>query len=197
MAKSLDIIHPEKEDETPVFEPKQEGEMVIEEPKEGNGSFYLVLGIVAIVLAVAISMYILFKDNIKDNESAAVADSATPTQEATQLESATAEQSTTATAVASQTAAATTEGDVRIANGNGINGEGKRISELLKTAGYNVVMVNNASKTYTETIIYYKTNQEALAESLKKSLAEEYTATIQKSDSIVGVYDAVVALGSK
>lgn len=195
MAKSLDIIHPEKEDETPVFEPKQEEQMVIEEPREGNGSFYLVLGIVAIVLAVAISMYILFKDNSNDKDNVAAVDSVTATEEATQTETATVEESPTATAT--QTASVVTDGDVRIANGNGISGEGKRISELLKTAGYNITLVNNASKTYTETIIYYKTGQEALAESLKNSLDEEYTATIQKSDSIVGVYDAVVALGSK
>ncbi len=195
MAKSLDIIHPEKEDETPVFEPKQEEQMVIEEPKEGNGSFYLVLGIVAIVLAVAISMYILFKDNSNDKDNVAAVDSVTATEEETQTETVTVEESPTATAT--QTASVVTDGDVRIANGNGISGEGKRISELLKTAGYNIALVNNASKTYTETIIYYKTGQEALAESLKNSLDEEYTATIQKSDSIVGVYDAVVALGSK
>lgn len=195
MAKSLDIIQSEKEDKEPIFEPRQEGEMTIEEPKEGGGTFYLVLGIVAIILAVAISLYILFKDDGKSADTSVVSESTTATEEATETQSETAVVSPSP--VASESAASVIEGSIRIANGNGITGEGKRISDLLKAKGYTITLVNNASKTYTETIIYYKTGKESLAEGLKDAISGEYTATVQKSDAIAGVYDAVVALGSK
>lgn len=195
MVKSLDIIQNEKEDKEPIFEPRQEGEMTIEEPKEGGGTFYLVLGIVAIILAVAISLYILFRDDNKSNDTSVVSESTTATEEVTETQTETAVVSPSP--VASESAASVIEGSIRIANGNGITGEGKRISDLLKAKGYTITLVNNASKTYTETIIYYKTGKESLAEGLKDAISGEYTATVQKSDAIAGVYDAVVALGSK
>jgi hypothetical protein len=194
MAKSLDIIQAEKEDKEPIFESKQETETIIEEPKESGGIFYLVLGIVAIVLAVAISLYILFRDNDESVDTSAVSESITATEEATETQS---EMVVVSPSPVISEEAAVLEGSVRIANGNGITGEGKRISDLLKTKGYTIDLVNNASKNYTETIIYYKTGKESLAESLKEAISEEYTATIQKSDTIAGIYDAVIALGSK
>ncbi len=124
-----------------------------------------------VILAVAISLYILFKDDGKSADTSVVSESTTATEEATETQSETAVVSPSP--VASESAASVIEGSIRIANGNGITGEGKRISDLLKAKGYTITLVNNASKTYTETIIYYKTGKESLAEGLKDAISGE------------------------
>ncbi len=196
MPKSLDIIHPEKDYEPSEPTESSKEDFEVEEPKEGGGVFYLVLGVVALLLAAGISLYVFLKDSGNKNGTNAVA---TTTAEESAVESATASvtETETITASAQESKTVNITGTVRVANGNSINGEGKRIAQILKEDGFNIVLVNNATKAYTSSIIYYKTGKEDLAKALQTSLEKEYKAEIQKSDSIASQYDAVVTLGAK
>lgn len=207
MAKSLDIIDPKKELDTD-NSAREEEDMVKAAPSHeegGGGLFYLIIGIVAVIVSTSLALYILFKDDNKSDQKAVVA-SATATVSPTATASGTASVTTSPIVTTSSTAAAATSTtstfkytneQIRIANGNGISGEGAKIQKLLEGKGYQIASVGNASKQYEASIVYFKTGKEALAESLKKDIASAYTATIEKSDSTVGSYDAVVVLGAK
>jgi hypothetical protein len=108
--------------------------------------------------------------------------------------------SSTVAAITTQVAQTTfqyTNEKIRVANGNGISGEGQKIKAVLISAGFQVASVGNASKQYSETFVFYKTGQQDLAEALKNAIKDSYTATIKEDNSVVGTYDAVIALGSK
>ncbi len=211
MAKSLDIIDPKKEISTE-DERLDEGDDMIRarsERKEegGGGLFYLIIGIIAVIVSTSLALYILFKDDSSSNKAATASVTSTSTAAAssTSTASATVSSSATGTQVASASPAASqasssfkyTNEQIRIANGNGISGEAAKVQTLLEGKGYKITSVGNASKTYETSIVYYKTGQEALAETLKKDISSLYTATVEKSDSVVGSYDAVIALGAK
>jgi len=208
MAKSLDIIDPKRElDDNPRDEERDEKEdKVIQasEPQESSGGlFYLIIGIIAVIVSASLALYILFKDD-KSNKSAGSA-SVTATAKASGTASAATSATTSATATAASASTTTTSSSsfkytneqIRVANGNNTAGEGAKIKTLLEGKGYKIASVGNASKQYDSSIIYYKTGQEKLAEALKADLAGEYVATVEKSDETVGSYDAVVVLGSK
>lgn len=201
MAKSLDIIDPKKElgPETP----ETEGEKKQDEFEEnkGGGAFYLVIGIIAVVVAVASALYILYRDtgNKKTNDSNAAQTTASTTPTETAAASSVASAAAVETALQSATSSAFkyTDESIRIVNGNGINGEAAKIKKLLEDKGYKIASVANASRNYDSTIVYYKSGQQALAEALKNEIKDSYTAEIQESDSVVGSYDAIIALGAK
>ena len=157
----------------------------------------MVIGIIAVIVAAGSALYILYKDNSLNKSNT----SPTPVVSATVAQSATASTSATATATqsagASQTSFKYTDEKIRIANGNGISGEAAKIKGILEAAGFEVASTGNASKTYEKSIIFYKNGQEDLANALKAAIKNNYTADVEQSDSTVGTYDAVIALGSK
>lgn len=200
MAKSLDIIDPKRDinnDSDEDRSDKPEGDdLEMKEKRGGNGVFYLILGIIAILVATGAALYILFMDDSSDKDTSTTA--TTASVEATTT--ATAEESVSATAPANPSPEATftyTDESIRIANGNGISGEAGRIEKILQDKGYEIVSTGNASRTYAESIIYFKSGQDDLADAIKSDLSDEYSFTTEVADSVVGSYDAVVVLGSK
>lgn len=212
MAKSLDIIDPKKElgNDSPRDDEKEERMVRASQPMESSsgGVFYLVIGIIAVIVSASLALYILFKDNKTTNTPAAVA-SVTATADssvspsASTTASVTSSASTSATLSPAESTSGTTSAfkytneQIRIANGNNIAGEGAKIKTLLESKGFKIASVGNATKQYDSSIIYYKTGQEQLATALKTALVGSYNATIENSDSTVGSYDAVVVLGAK
>ncbi|MDH4358930.1 MAG: LytR C-terminal domain-containing protein [Candidatus Berkelbacteria bacterium] len=195
MAKSLDIIDPKKELEDKPKEEKDEFDHGFKEPSSGGGGiFYLIIGIIAVVVAVGSALYILYSGDRGSKE-----ESTTPTVE----ETVTVQTSPSPTASVAATSSPTTttfkytDEKIRVANGNGISGEAAKIKKVLEDKGFKVESIGNASKTYAETIIFYKTGQEELANALKDVIKDYYTGKIENSDTTVGTYDAVIALGSK
>jgi len=202
MAKSLDIIDPQREMENKPRANGSEEEPFKMEESHSNGAFYLVLGIIALVLAVGAALYIFYKDY----NPAAGSKSATATASAvgtgtTATTTASATSTTTITATASASAATTsfkyTNESIRIVNGNGKEGEASRIKKLLEDKGYKIESTGNATRSYDSSIVYYKTGKEELAKALADAIKGEYSAEVKNSDSTVGQYDAVIALGSK
>jgi len=196
MAKSLDIAHPEKNEVVSSVEGKQSEPMVIEEPREANGLFYLIVGIIALVLAIAVSLYVYFKPDGTSTKTSTASPTSTTSESATVT---TSPESTPTPSVTVSAAQATSFADavIRVANGNGVSGEAKKIASALEAKGYKVTQANNASKQYSQTIIYYKTGNEELAEALKEAIKDQYSATVQKSDTISSNFNAVIALGPK
>lgn len=212
MAKSLDIIDPKRDmdmgDDSPRQDREDREERQGEEEKvvqatgseeHSGGLFYLIIGIIAVIVSASLALYILFKDN---KTSGTPAKTASATSTASTVASNTATASATESAAATGTTTATsafkyTNEQIRIANGNSKAGEAARIKTALEAKGYKIATVGNATKQYDESIIYYKTGQEKLANALKTDLAGEYSATVELSDTTVGTYDAVVVLGAK
>jgi len=196
MGKSLDIIDLKKDLRTPE---QDDSEEKFEQRGEsgGGGLFYLILGIVALVVAIAIALYVLYKDSNPvdtENQSPTV----TATTSISPITSITAVTSPVVlTSPTSQTAFKYTDESIRIANGNSINGEANKIKAQLEAAGFKVASVGNASRAYTESTIYYKTGEEALAKALQSAIKDNYAATTKEDNPVVGSYDAVVVLGSK
>lgn len=217
MARPLDIIDPKKDlDEVEEHQDEgqdkkendrqREGDRGIEiEESSGSGTFYLVLGIVAIVLAAGFAVYILYKDQWtgKDKKaSVSVTATASAGESAVASSTASASASTTTLPVTeptqtSSSATSYSSFSVKIANGNGITGEAARIKGILEGKGFKVTATGNASKNYDSTIIYYNSGKSDLATALKSAIAGDYPATTEESSAIAGNYDAVVALGKK
>lgn len=214
MPRPMDIIDPKKDldkveekdfDLSDHKKGESKDEFEIEQSK-GSGIFYLVLGIIALVVATGFALYVLYRDDGKGGPKTA---KATPTATASAQTSAT--QTSTASTVASVSETSTTIGigspsqtkisysssSVRIANGNGKTGEASRIKTLLEGKGFSITSVGNATKTYDETTIFYKQGKSELANALVAALKGEYSATTKESSETVGSYDAVVALGTK
>ena len=201
MAKSLDIIDPkrdlrsEEEDEEPIVPEERE-------QKEGSGSlFFLILGVIAVLVSISLALYILLKDKDSNKSSGLIVQSVVPSP----IPSETVSPQMSAVvsvspSVSTSSIASTfkyTDESIRIANGNNTNGEAARIKKILEARGYKIESTGNASKQYPATIIYYAEGQEKMAEALKSDIASEYKATIEKADStILGNYDAVIALGA-
>jgi len=200
MSKSLDIIDPKREERNEPDEHIVDNDELKVETKSQGGVFYLVMGIVALVVATAAALYILYKDDNpnknKTNEATVSEASVTASPSASPEASATPSLTVTSTPAA-KTETSYKEDKVRVANGNGINGEGAKIKAILEKDGFTVTSVGNASKTYTKSIVFYKEGKESLANAIKEAIKGEYSADIELSPSTVGQYDAVLALGSK
>jgi len=86
---------------------------------------------------------------------------------------------------------------IQVLNGNGVAGSADKVAATLTAAGFTPAKSANARKfTYSESIIYYKTGQEASANLVKAALPN-LTTTLMNSDSIVGNYDIIVVVGKK
>lgn len=200
MAKSLDIIDPKRDISDDSDEEKQEkpgnDEFNMREKRSGGGVFYLVLGIIAILVATGAALYILFMNDSGKNDTSDIAKTASTQATSTQG----AGESVTASVPANPSPESSfkyTNEKIRIANGNGISGEANRIKTILEEKDYQIESTGNASRSYTESIVYYKTGQEKLAEAIKSDLSDKYSFTTELADSVVGSYDAVAVLGSK
>ena len=200
MAKSLDIIDPKRDINNDSEEDRSDesgrDDLEMKEKRQGSGIFYLILGIVAILVATGAALYILYMDDSSDKDTSGAI--ATTSAEATTT--VTAAESVSAAAPANPSPEATftySDESIRIANGNGISGEAGRIEKILQEKGYEIASTGNASRTYTESVVYYKTGQDDLANAIKSDLSDEYSFTTEVADSVVGSYDAVVVLGSK
>lgn len=196
MAKSLDIIDPKKDLKSP---DQDEREEVFEQrpQRSSGGIFYLVLGIIALVVAVAVALYILYRDS---NPSATTENSPVSSVIASQSSVVSPTSSVAITTPSPATDTITfkyTNQQIRIANGNNISGEAAKVKKILEEAGFKIASVGNASRTYSESIVYYKSGQQDLAEALKDAIKGSYAASIKEDNSVVGSYDAVVVLGSK
>lgn len=212
MPRPMDIIDPKKDldkveekdlDLSPDKKDGSKDSFEIEQSK-GSGVFYLILGIVALVVATGFALYILYRD--PGNKKTKTTGTATTTAQATATASASASTSASAeatgsTAIPTVTAETTKSSfsglSVRIANGNGKAGEASRMKTLLEGKNFSVTSIGNATKTYDTTTIFYKAGKEDLAKALSDALKGEYTATIKESDETVGNYDAVIALGKE
>ncbi len=199
MAKSLDIIDPKKDFSDDHEDDDREETEDIEKSEKHNSSsggiFYLILGIVAIIVATGAALYILFQDDGDSSDESSAKQSAVVSSV-----TATAEESVVASVIPNPSPDNTftySDESIRIANGNGISGEANRIKKILENAGYKIASVGNASKSYTESFVYFKSGQDSLAEAIKKQLSDEYDLKTEVADQIVGSYDAVIVLGSK
>lgn len=207
MAKSLDIIDPKKEIKKTEEEDTELDQGIDDfevEKKHSDGLFYLIIGIFAIVIATGTALYILYKDySGKKDEDVRITQTASSGTSTTTASTSTAQSTQTPAAevsLVSSEAASTfkyADQNVRIANGNGINGEASKIKKIIEDGGIAVSSTGNASRTYESSIIYYKSGQEALANALKSLIEKSYNAEIKESDQTVGAYDAVVVLGKQ
>ena len=86
---------------------------------------------------------------------------------------------------------------LQVLNGNGVAGSADTVTATLTATGFTPAKSGNARKfTYPESIIYYRTGEEASANLVKAALPT-LTTTLTNSDSIVGKYDVIVVVGKK
>lgn len=86
---------------------------------------------------------------------------------------------------------------LQVLNGNGVAGSADAVAAILTAAGFTPAKSGNARKfTYPESIIYFKTGEEASANAVKTALPN-LTTTLTNSDSIVEKYDVIVVVGKK
>jgi hypothetical protein len=202
MARSLDIIDPKRELAHDSGRDEESFENTPPEDGGGGGHFYLIIGIIAVIVAVGSALFVIYKDkggllSNKTTQSVTPTPAASASSETSPTASAT--KSASAQAGSTSKSAQFSASTIRIANGNGINGEALRIKKFLEGKGYKIASTGNATKTYTKTTIYYKSGDEDLAKALQSDLATEYSGDISESDRIPTTYgvDAVIALGAK
>lgn len=198
MAKSLDIIDPKK-DIPDRSEEDSDLDSDFKGKKDNGGIFYLVLGIIAILVATVAALYILFQrdQNNNDDLNLSTVNTTAQTSAKASQTAVVSPEATSSIDTSPEPAFTYTDETLRIANGNRINGEASRIKKILESKGYKIASIGNASKNYNQSIIYFKTGQDKLAEALKEDLKEEYLFEVEQADQIVGSYDAVIVLGSK
>ncbi len=198
MAKSLDIIDPKK-DIPDRSEEDNDLDSDFKGKKDNGGIFYLVLGIIAILVATAAALYVLFQrdQNNNDDLNLSTVNTTAQTSAKASQTAVVSPEATSSIDTSPEPAFTYTDETLRIANGNRINGEASRIKKILESKGYKIASIGNASKNYSQSIIYFKTGQDKLAEALKEDLKEEYLFEVEQADQIVGSYDAVIVLGSK
>lgn len=198
MAKSLDIIDPKK-DIPDRSEEDSDLDSDFKGKKDNGGIFYLVLGIIAILVATAAALYVLFQrdQNNNDDLNLSTVNTTAQTSAKASQTAVVSPEATSSIDTSPEPAFTYTDETLRIANGNRINGEASRIKKILESKGYKIASIGNASKNYNQSIIYFKTGQDKLAEALKEDLKEEYLFEVEQADQIVGSYDAVIVLGSK
>lgn len=213
MPRPMDIIDPkrdleeveEKEFDANPGDRKSGKEQIEIEQSKSSGVFYLVLGIIALVVATAFAVYILYSgDSNSKDDGAAASVTASVEETTTAATSATATITETGTSITlgspagTKTATASySDAVIRVVNGNGKSGEASSVKTTLEAAGFKVDSIGNASRTYDQTTIYYASGKEDLANALAEAIKDKYDATTKESDSTVGNNDAVIALGSK
>jgi len=86
---------------------------------------------------------------------------------------------------------------LKVLNGNGISGSAAVLADILKTNGFVVESVTNASRfTYENTTIYFNTGKSAESELIKQSLTN-YNVLSYENPSVTGNYDIIVVVGKK
>jgi len=209
MGKSLDIIKaPKQKPITPstvgdrTREHNQDKDSFFNsEPKEEKSDpllFYLILGLCAIILLVALSVWLIYRSISGSGNSTT---STTTSQSAKATEGSTASETTSSTSTTStESATATVDKSsvkVRILNGNGRSGEASLVAQALKDDGFVNITTGNAASRYGTTIIYYNTGKLAEAKAVENIVSNKYSPTLKEDASIAKTNDVVVALGDK
>ncbi len=83
---------------------------------------------------------------------------------------------------------------IRVVNGTGVTGEAAQTKKLLEEAGFKIGSIGNASRRYEQTTIYHKKDKVKEANLVKDALTAK-KGVLEESDTVVGVYDVVVAIG--
>lgn len=209
MGKSLDIIKAPKQ--KPVT-PRDIGDngrekdkdSFFETPRKEEHSdpllFYLILGLCAIILLVALSVWLIYKSFNKPAEQPAATGTESTTS-TTSSEAATTDQAATETAQQT-TGSASSNIDkaavkIRIVNGNGRNGEANLMKTALTDDGFKNITTGNAASRYATTIVYYNTGKIAEAKAVEKIIASKYETSLMEDPNITKDNDVVVALGAK
>lgn len=88
-----------------------------------------------------------------------------------------------------------TDGTIKVLNGSGTSGLALKTKTELVNAGFSVAAIGNAKTfNYSNTMIYFKTDKDEFANLVKEALSSK-NPTLEKSDSIAGVYTVVVVVG--
>ena len=222
MGKSLDIIKaPKQKDVTPRTigdngREKDKDKFFDTERNQEHSDpllFYLILGLCAIILLVALSVWLIYKsfnststpteettteetDTVKTKSEDGATVTETATTDTTTTSEATQEEQT------SDTPTATSEIDkatvkVRIVNGNGRTGEANLMKTALEDDGFVNITTGNALSQYNTTVVYYNTGKIAEAKAVDKIIAAKYETSLLEDPNITKDNDVVVALGAK
>jgi len=210
MSKSIDIVKaPKQKEVTPESmqdnnrEKGNDKNDFFERDPEPERSdplfFYLVLGLCAIILLIALSIWLVYKSINSNGESKSSSTTSSSTS-GTTGETA----SSSAAAIASETTSASQAGTVnkanvkiRIVNGNGRNGEANLIKTALTDDGFKNITTGNAASRYATTIIYYNTGKIEEAKAVEKVVSAKYKPTLTENPGITKDNDVLVALGNK
>lgn len=84
---------------------------------------------------------------------------------------------------------------IKILNGTGRVEESQKVRDLLKNAGFNIAVTENALNLYNQTIVYYQPADQTYANDLALVL-KSYNAKTQKFTQDTQ-YDIVVVIGSQ
>jgi len=207
MGKSLDIIKaPKQKPVTPENvgdrERERDKNSFFDTPDHEEKSdpllFYLILGLCAIVLLVALSVWLIYKSFNSDNTSK----SASQTSSSTSSSSGAAADKKSVTTSSSSTTSETSEFNkadvkIRIVNGNGRTGEANLMKTALEDDGFKNITTGNATSRYSTTVVYYNTGKLAQAKAVEKIISSKYQTSLLEDPNITKDNDVVVALGAK
>lgn len=221
MGKSLDIIKaPKQKDVTPRTigdngrEKDKDRFFDTERSQEHSDPllFYLILGLCAIILLVALSVWLIYKSfNSTSTPTEETTTEETDTVKTKSEDGATITETTTtdtttttseAPKPAEDTPTATSEIDkasvkLRIVNGNGRSGEAGLMKTALEDDGFTNISTGNALSQYSTTVIYYNTGKIAQAKAVDAIVSQKYETSLLEDPNITKDNDVVVALGAK
>lgn len=221
MGKSLDIIKaPKQKDVTPRTigdngrERDKDRFFDTERNQEHSDPllFYLILGLCAIILLVALSVWLIYKSfNSTSQEDTTTTEETQETVKSKSEDGATITETTTtdtttttseAPETTEDTPTATSEIDkasvkLRIVNGNGRSGEAGLMKTALEDDGFTNISTGNALSQYSTTVVYYNTGKIAEAKAVDAIVSQKYETSLLEDPSITKDNDVVVALGAK
>lgn len=213
MGKSLDIIKaPKQKPITPNTlgnnDREKDKDKFFDTPRREEHSdpllFYLVLGLCAIILLVALSVWLIYKSfnqsSSKSDETKTESTTSTTSDSAAVTDKSTTEEKTTPTETTKETTDSSVnkaEVKIRIVNGNGRNGEAALMKTALEDDGFKNITTGNAASRYSTTLIYYNTGKIAEAKAVEKIISAKYKTSLMEDPNITKSNDVVVALGEK
>lgn len=214
MGKSLDIIKaPKQKPITPQNvgskdREKDKGQFFDTPRHEENSDpllFYLILGLCAIILLVALSVWLIYKSFTGDGNSTSTETTSVTADTNAGVTDASGSDTTTGAAVettTSTTSSTSSEVDkasvkVRIVNGNGRSGEASLMKQALEDDGFKDITTGNALSQYSTTVIYYNTGKLAEAKAVEAVVSSKYETSLLESPSVAKDNDVLVALGAK
>ncbi len=209
MARSIDIVRAPKS-KTRIYNQNRAGDDFFSAPEPPEKKprdpliWYLILGLLLIVGAVIFSIYFVFirpqnqalpteeKSEETQQQEIASQEAPSPTAEST---STTAEE--TQTPPPPQTTIDKSQITIKVANGNGRQGEAARMRQILQENGFTGrIDIGNARSRYQTTIIYYNTDKLEEAKAVEEVVASKYETSLVEAPKVTGtLYDVVVALG--